>query len=234
LLGVLAAVVAVYASGLDKQLTRENLLLHLETYRSIVAENEALAVLVFFLVYVTLTALSVPVGAWLSLLAGALFGRWLGTGVVIFAATLGATMAFLATRYLFAVVVQRLFNQRLAALNANIEREGAYYLFTMRLIPAIPFWLINLGMGLTSMRVLTFAGISLVGMLPGTFLYVNAGVELANIRSLRDIASLPVIGSLVALGLLPLLLRKILQWRGPRPTAPDAGPMNTDSANLQQ
>lgn len=206
---VAAGVVAYYATGLNERLNGQTLRENLDTYRSQVAANEALAVVVFFAVYVLVAATSLPVAVWLSLLAGALFGRWLGTAVVIVAATSGATLAFLSSRYLFRGFVQRKFGGRLAALNAGVERDGAYYLFTMRLIPAIPFWLTNLGMGLTPMRVSTFAAVSFVGMLPGTFLYVNAGTELANISSPRDVISLPVLGSLVLLGLLPLVLKKV-------------------------
>jgi uncharacterized membrane protein YdjX (TVP38/TMEM64 family) len=214
--GFVAAVAIFYAAGLNERLSRDNLLSQLDAYRAVVADNPAIALLVFFAVYVSVTALSLPVAAWLSLLAGALFGRWAGTAVVILAATLGATLAFLATRYLFREFVLRRFGGRLAALNAGIEREGAYYLFTLRLIPLFPFWLINVGMGLTSIRATTFAWVSLLGMLPGTFLYVNAGTELANIRSPRDVVSLPVLGSLGLLGLFPLVLRKLIADRNRR------------------
>jgi uncharacterized membrane protein YdjX (TVP38/TMEM64 family) len=210
--GVAAAVAAFYATGLREGLTRDELLRHLGEYRSKVAENPGLSLLIFFAAYVAVTALSLPVAAWLSLLAGALFGRWLGTGVVILAATLGATLAFLSSRYLIGDYLQRRFAGPLAAFNRGVEREGAYYLFTLRLIPAFPFWLINLGMGLTPMRVLTFAAVSLVAMLPGTFLYVNAGTALASIESPRDVVSLPVLGSLALLGVLPLVLRKVVTY----------------------
>jgi uncharacterized membrane protein YdjX (TVP38/TMEM64 family) len=210
--GIAAALAGFYASGLKERLSREELVGHLDAYRARVDDNLALSLLVFFAVYVVVTALSLPVAAWLSMLAGALFGRWLGTGVVIVAATCGATLAFLSSRYLFRGWVQRRFGGRLAALNAGIEREGAYYLFTLRLIPLFPFWLINLGMGLTPMRVGTFAAVSLVGMLPGTFLYVNAGTALASVRSPRDVLSLPVLGSFALLGVLPLVLRKTLPY----------------------
>ena len=123
--------------------------------------------------------------------------------------------------------MQSRFGDRLAALDAGIEREGAYYLFTLRLIPAVPFWLINLGMGLTPMPALTFAAVSFVGMLPGTFLYVNAGTELARISSPKDVVSLPVLLSLAMLGLLPLLTRKLLSARSSRSGSKDShSPLN--------
>ncbi len=217
LLAALAtAVAAFYAAGLGDPERWKELPRHLDAYRSRVAENPGLALLVFFAVYVAVAALSLPVAAWLSLLAGALFGRWVGTAVVILAATLGATLALLASRYLFRGFVQRRFGGRLAGLNAGIERDGAYYLFTLRLIPVFPFWLINLGMGLTPMPAATFALVSLVGMLPGTFLYVNAGTELAKVGSPRDIVSAPVLASLALVGLLPLVIRKVVTYRGRR------------------
>ncbi len=210
--GIAAALAAFYASGLKERLSGEELLGHLDAYRARVDANPVPAVLVFFGVYVAVTALSLPVAAWLSMLAGALFGLWLGSGVVLLAATLGATLAFLGSRYLLRGWVQRRFGGRLAALNAGVEREGAYYLFTLRLIPLFPFWLINLGMGLTPMRAGTFAAVSLVGMLPGTVLYVYTGRALGSIRSPRDVLSLPVLGSFALLGVLPLVLRKALPY----------------------
>jgi uncharacterized membrane protein YdjX (TVP38/TMEM64 family) len=215
LAAVAAAVVAYYASGLNGRFSVAELRQLFDDYRARVAENPWSSVLIYFAIYVCVAAFSLPIAVWLSLLAGALFGRWLGTGVVIVAATAGATLAFVASRYLFRGLVQRRFGHRLAVINAGIERDGAYYLFTLRLIPAVPFWLINLGMGLTPMRVGTFAGVSFVGMLPGTFLYVNAGTELARINSPRDVLSLPVVASLALLGILPLILRKLLSHRKP-------------------
>src|SRR5262249_40037385 len=160
----------------------------------------------FFVVYVTGTGLSLPVAVWLSLLAGYLFGRWLGTSVVILAATCGATLAFLSSRYLFRDAVQRRFGTRLRVINEGVMRDGAFYLFALRLVPVVPFFLINLGMGLTTMRVWTFAWVSLVGMLPGTFTYVNAGGALRDLQKPSDILSGNVVLALALLGLLPLLL----------------------------
>jgi hypothetical protein len=119
----------------------------------------------------------------------------------------------LCSRYLFRDFVQRRFGQRLQALNEGVERDGAYYLFTLRLVPLFPFFLINLGMGLTRMRVWTFFWVSLLGMLPGTFLYVNAGRELARIDSPSDVLSWPLLVSLALLGIVPLVFRKLVQWK---------------------
>jgi uncharacterized membrane protein YdjX (TVP38/TMEM64 family) len=180
-------------------------------------EGPLQAASVFFLVYTAVTALSLPVATVLGLVAGALFGRTLGTLLVSGASTIGATIAFLISRYLLHDWVQDRYANRLLATNEGIERDGAFYLFLLRLTPVVPFFLINLGMGLTPMRARTFALTSWLGMLPGTFLYVNAGTTLATIESPRDVFSPAVVVSLAALGLVPLVLRKLIQWRvGPR------------------
>ncbi len=147
---------------------------------------------------------------WLSLLAGALFGRWVGTAVVSVAATVGATVAMLAGRYVLQDWVQRRFGRRLAAVNRGVERDGAYYLLTLRLIPAVPYWLVNLGMGLTPIRVRTYVAASWVGMLPATFVYVNAGTELGRIESPRDVLSPGVLGALLLLACVPLAAKLLV------------------------
>jgi uncharacterized membrane protein YdjX (TVP38/TMEM64 family) len=168
---------------------------------------------VFFLVYSAVTALSLPVATVLGLVAGALFGRVLGTVLVSGASTVGATIAFLISRYLLRDWVQSRYADRLRVINEGIERDGPFYLFMLRLTPVVPFFLINLGMGLTPMRVLTFAVTSWLGMLPGTFLYVNAGTALATIESPGDVLSPTVVASLAALGFAPFLLRELWRWR---------------------
>ncbi|MFO0928306.1 MAG: TVP38/TMEM64 family protein, partial [Gemmataceae bacterium] len=174
------------------------------------AQTEAaplLAVTVFFAVYVAVTALSLPVSTVLGLLAGALFGRWLGTAVVSAASTLGATLAFLISRYLLRDWVRARFGTRLAVVERGVERDGAFFLFTLRLVPVFPFFLVNATMGLTAMPAGTFAAVSWAGMLLGTFLYVNAGTALAEMESPRDALSPAVVGSLALLGLAPLVVR---------------------------
>jgi uncharacterized membrane protein YdjX (TVP38/TMEM64 family) len=201
-----------YALGLHRYVSREYLHAHLDAMREETRRHLLLALLVFALVYVAVTALSLPVATALGLAAGALFGRWLGTGVVSLAATLGATLAFLGSRYLFRDWVQRRFGSRLGALNRGVEQDGAYCLLTLRLVPVFPFFLVNLGMGLTPLRARTFAWVSLLGMLPGTFLYVNAGAELGRIDSARAVLSPGVLISLALLGLVPLALRLLTRW----------------------
>tara|TARA_R110002094_G_scaffold13775_11_gene24468 strand:- start:496 stop:2745 length:2250 start_codon:yes stop_codon:yes gene_type:complete len=180
----------------------------------------------FFAVYVAVAALSLPGAAILTLAAGALFGLVWGTLLASFASSLGALLAFLASRYLLRDSIQARFGQRLKAFNEGIAKEGAFYLFTLRLVPAVPFFVINLLMGLTPIRALTFYGVSQVGMLIGTLVYVNAGTQLAQLQSLTGILSLPLMLSLVLLGLFPLLAKKLLgivqrrrvyaRWQRPR------------------
>ena len=182
----------------------------------------------YFAVYVAATALSVPGATVITLAGGALFGLWWGVLIVSFASTLGATLAFLASRFLLRDAVQARFGQRLAEIERGIERDGAFYLLSLRLIPVVPFFLINLLMGLTRMRAGTFYAVSQIGMLPGTLVYVNAGTQLATIGSLRDVLSPALLGSLVLLGVFPWLARwgmgllrrqRVLSpWADQRPT----------------
>ncbi|WP_415753955.1 FAD-dependent oxidoreductase [Pseudomonas leptonychotis] len=169
-----------------------------------------LAAGVFFLVYVAVTALSLPGAALMTLLAGALFGLLEGFVLVSFASTAGATLAMLSSRFLLRDWVQARFGQRLAKIDAGIEREGPFYLFALRLVPAFPFFLINLAMGLTRLPVRTYWWVSQLGMLPGTLVFVNAGRELGQLESLSGILSPGLLGAFVLLGVFPLIARKLL------------------------
>jgi len=169
-----------------------------------------LAGLVFFTGYVAVAALSLPGAAVMTLAAGALFGLGWGTLIVSFASSIGATLAFLAARWLLGGWVQSRFGDRLAALNAGIAKEGGFYLFTLRLVPVLPFFVINLAMGVTTLRTWTFYWVSQLGMLAGTLVYVNAGTQLARIESLSGIVSPGVLGSLVLLGVFPLVAKKVI------------------------
>ena len=213
LAALVLAVVAFYALGLEEYFSWESVRANLQEWKAAVQNNLPLALAVFFLVYVAVTALSLPAAGILSLVAGALFGRWLGTLVVSLASTLGATLAFLSSRYILRDWVERRFGRRLEPLHRGIERDGAYYLFTLRLVPLFPFFLINLGMGLTRMRVSTYALVSMLGMLPGTFLFAFAGEALGRMESPADLVSPEVVLALALLGVMPLLIRKIVQRR---------------------
>ncbi len=164
----------------------------------------------FFLVYVAVTAASIPGATLLTLAAGAIFGLGWGALIVSFAASIGATLAFLASRFLFRDAIQSRFGARLAAINAGVAREGAFYLFALRLVPVFPFFVINLLMGLSSMRTVTYYWVSQLGMLAGTLVYVNAGTQLAQIDSLRGLASPALLGSFALLGVFPLIAKKIV------------------------
>ena len=210
----LALIAGFFASGLHRYVGWDYLRENLDQLQDCVNTHLPLAILIFFLIYVAVTALSLPVATSLSLVAGAVFGRWLGTGVVLVAATAGATLAFLSSRFVLRDFVERRFGQRLEAVQRGVERDGAVYLLTLRLVPLFPFFLINLGMGLTRIRASTFALVSMVGMLPGTFLYVNAGAELGQIAKPSDVLSPTLLLSFTLLGLLPLLLKFVLRRAG--------------------
>jgi pyruvate/2-oxoglutarate dehydrogenase complex dihydrolipoamide dehydrogenase (E3) component/uncharacterized membrane protein YdjX (TVP38/TMEM64 family) len=164
----------------------------------------------FFGVYVLVTALSLPGAVIMTLAAGAIFGLATGTVLVSFASSLGATLAFLTSRYVLRDSVQARFGARLADINKGVEKEGAFYLFTLRLVPLVPFFVINLLMGLTRMKAGVFYVVSQLGMLAGTVVYVNAGTQLARIESLRGILSPALLGSFVLLGVFPLVAKKII------------------------
>ena len=172
----------------------------------------------YFLLYVIITGLSLPGAAILTLAAGAIFGVLWGTIVVSFASTIGATLAFLFSRYLFREAIQGRFADKLTAINRGMDEEGAFYLFTLRLVPIFPFFIINLVMGLTTIRVLTFFLVSQVGMLAGTIVYVNAGTQIAKIEQLKDILSLELILSFALLGIFPLLAKKTVDYLKKRRT----------------
>jgi pyruvate/2-oxoglutarate dehydrogenase complex dihydrolipoamide dehydrogenase (E3) component/uncharacterized membrane protein YdjX (TVP38/TMEM64 family) len=165
---------------------------------------------IYFGIYVLVTALSLPGAAVMTLAGGAIFGLLWGTVIVSFASTIGATLAFLVSRYLLRDMVQSRFGDKLKAVNAGIEKDGAFYLFTLRLVPVFPFFVINLVMGLSPLATRTFYWVSQLGMLAGTIVYVNAGTQLARIESLDGILSPGLIASFTLLGLFPLITRKVV------------------------
>jgi uncharacterized membrane protein YdjX (TVP38/TMEM64 family) len=201
------AVAAFYLLDLQRYLAWDYLRAHREEMQAWVRQHPIQAVLAYMLVYTAVTALSLPAAAALSLLGGALFDFWVGVVAANLASTLGASLAFLSTRYLFRDFVQRRLGARLEPIQRGIDRDGAYYLFTMRLLPVLPFFLINAAMGLTRMRLGTFWWVSQLGMLPLCLVYINAGRQLGTLESPRDVLSPVVILSLVLPGVVPLLLR---------------------------
>ena len=209
-LALIAAIAAFFLLDLGQYLTLDTLKARQADLATLLDERPLLLVGGFFLFYVAVTALSLPGAAIMTLAAGAIFGLLLGTIIVSFASSIGAGLAFLTSRYLLRDWVQARFGRRVEAIDRGIEKDGAFYLLTLRLIPAFPFFLINLAMGLTRMRLLTFYLVSQVGMLLGTIVYVNAGTQLARIRSMSDIVSPALIGSFVLLGLFPLIAKFML------------------------
>ncbi len=154
----------------------------------------------YMLIYVTVTALSLPGAAVMTLAGGSLFGLLTGTVVISFASTIGATLAFLLSRFVLKDWVQKRYKDKLRTINQGIEKDGAFYLFTLRLVPVFPFFIINLVMGLTPIRTSRFYLVSQMGMLPGTLVYVNAGTQLAQINSLKGILSPGLLLSFALLG----------------------------------
>lgn len=208
---LLGAAIAYYSFDLGRYLSLEYFKSQqavIETWR---AAQPAKAALLFFLAYVAVTGLSLPGAAAMTLAGGAVFGLLWGVVLVSFASTAGATLAFLAARFLLRDWVQQRFGERLRAINEGIAREGGFYLFTLRLVPVFPFFVINLLMGLTAIRTLTFYWVSQVGMLLGTIVYVNAGTQLAQIESLSGILSPALVGSFALLGVFPLIAKKLTE-----------------------
>jgi pyruvate/2-oxoglutarate dehydrogenase complex dihydrolipoamide dehydrogenase (E3) component/uncharacterized membrane protein YdjX (TVP38/TMEM64 family) len=225
LLLIAAAVVVFFGAGGQRYFSFESIKAQQAALQACYAAHPVWTVLGFFVLYVAIAGLSVPGATLLTLLAGALFGLLWGTVIVSFASSLGATLALLASRFVLRDWVQDSFSRQLQGINRGIEREGAFYLFTLRLIPAVPFFVVNLAMGLTPIRAWTFYWVSQLGMLAGTVVYVNAGTQLAGIESLRGIVSWQLIGAFVLLGIFPFLAKRALdayrarkvyaRWRKP-------------------
>ncbi len=209
-IALLGAVVAFFALGLQHELSLAALKTRQHDLDAFRQAHPVWLAAGFFLVYVAFTALSLPAATLLTLGAGAVFGLIEGTVLVSFASSIGATLAFLASRFVLRDTVQQRFGKRLATINEGVQREGGFYLFTLRLVPVFPFFVVNLVMGLTTLPIRTFYWVSQLGMLAATVAYVNAGTQLASLDSLSGILSLRIIGSFVLLGVLPLLARWIV------------------------
>ncbi len=209
----IAAIAILYAIWLHRYLDWDYLRAHVEAWRRQAREHLLLTALVYCGAYITLTALSMPVAGGMTLLAGALFDRWLGILLASLSSTTGGTLGFLASRYLFQDWVRLRFGDKLRMIDEGVRRDGAFYLFSLRLTPVVPFFVINFCMGLTPMRVGTFVLTSWLGMLLPGALWVNAGTELASIQRPRDALSPEVLISLAILGVLPLVLRLLLRMR---------------------
>jgi len=213
LIAFFTIVVALFfVLDLQKYLTLEYLKYSKAFFISSYENNPILVLGSYFLFYIVITAFSLPGAVWMTLGGGAFFGLFAGTVIVSFASSIGATLAMLISRFLLRDWVQSRFEKQMQIINAGINKDGGFYLFTLRLVPAVPFFVINLGIGLTPLRAGTFYWVSQLGMLPGTLVYINAGSELGKIHSLGEILSPTLIASFVLLGIFPLLVKKMLAF----------------------
>ena len=225
LAAIAVAIGAFFAFGGHRYLTFENVKAQQAALQQTFEAHPWRTALAYFAAYVAVTGLSLPGAAVMTLVGGAVFGLLWGTVIVSFASSIGATLAFLASRFLLRDWVQARFGRQFRALNEGFAKEGGFYLFTLRLIPAVPFFAINLAMGLASIRAWTFYWVSQLGMLAGTVVYVNAGTQLAQIDSPRGILSPGIIGAFLLLGFFPLIAAKTIdavkarrvyaRWRRP-------------------
>ncbi len=209
---LLGSACVFYFSGTAEMLNLSNLQQQQTHWQTLYTQQKSLFVISFFIAYVIMTALSMPAASLLTLLAGALFGFSLGLTVVSFASTLGATLAFWLARFLFADTLQARFKQQLPKFHDNFSKEGAFYLFALRLVPVFPFFMVNALMGLSPIRSWTYYWVSQLGMLPGTIVFVYAGTELAKIKQLSDISSPSLWVAFAILGLLPLISKKCVEY----------------------
>jgi len=209
-IAVVGLISTFFVLDLDELLTLANLQAQQQQLAAYVDANLTVAIAIYFAAYVAVAALNIPLAAGATLVAGALFGVVIGTVVVSFASTLGATLAFLVSRFLFRDAIERRFARAVERINAGVSKDGAFYLLTLRLVPLFPFFIINMVMGLTRLRTTTYAWVSQLGMLPVTLIYVNAGTQLGQIGSVGDILSPALLGSLLLLGIFPLLAKRIM------------------------
>ncbi|AAO10521.1 MULTISPECIES: TVP38/TMEM64 family protein [Vibrio] len=207
---LLIATIILLAVNFSQYLTLDNAKAQQLALNSFIEENFLFASISYFVIYVGLTAFSVPGATVVTLLGAALFGFWYSLLLVSFASTIGATIAFLSSRYLLKDWVQARFGDKLSAINQGVEKDGAFYLFSLRLIPVFPFFLINLLMGLTPISIGRYYLTSQIGMLPGTAVYLNAGTQLADINSLSGILSPTVLASFALLGVFPIAVKWIM------------------------
>lgn len=204
-----ATVAAFFYYDLDRYLTFDSLKTQRNTLAGLVQSHPVGTMSVFFAIYVAMAALSIPGAGVLTLAGGALFGLTTGTILVSFSSSIGALLAFWGARFMFRDVVLRKFGARLKSIEQGVEKDGAFYLLTLRLVPAVPFFVVNLLMGLTNIKSRTYYGFSQIGMLPGTLAYVYAGTQIARIDSVGDIVSPGLIAAFAVIGIMPIALRKI-------------------------
>jgi uncharacterized membrane protein YdjX (TVP38/TMEM64 family) len=209
LIPVAALGIAFFALDLHRHLSLDAFQAGADTFEGWYTQSPWLVVAGYFGLFLVVT-LVLPVAALMAAVAGAVFGFWKGALVASFAAALAATLGFLLSRFLLHDAVQRYLGERLTAVNAGVARDGAFYLFSLRLVPGVPFFAVNLILGLTPMRTWTFYWVTQIGMLPGLLVYVAAGMELAEVYSMGEILSPGLIAALLLLAAFPFLARAAL------------------------
>ena len=213
-LGLLIALVLAIAAIIwwlpENFLTLDNLKARQSDIEQFRQSNPLISVLIYCGIYVLFTALSIPGAAILTLAGGAIFGLFYGTIWVSISSTIGATLAFLLSRYFFKDAVKQKFGDKITTIEENFKKDGAFYLFSLRLVPVFPFFVINILMGMTPIKTAAYAMVSWAGMLPATIVYVNAGTQLSKLESLSGILSPPIIFSFVLLAAFPFIARKLL------------------------
>lgn len=209
---IAALIAAFFIFDLQQYFSLEYLKQQKSVLAEFYAQNPIVVSILFFLIYVAFTALALPAAAILTLAGGAIFGFWHGLILVSFASTIGATIAFLLTRFLFGEAIEKKFGDKLETINQGIENEGAFYVFGLRLVPLFPFFMVNSLLALTKLKTVTFYWASQLGMLIGTAVFVNAGTQLAQISSTSDILSPKLLLSFVLLGVFPILAKYTLNW----------------------
>ncbi len=210
LIAILLVVFAFKLFNLGQYLNLTYLKESQDAFGAFYNEHKVITIVSYMLIYITATALSLPGAVILTLAGGAIFGLVSGSIIISFSSSIGATLACAVSRYLLRDWVQNKFGDKLQKINTGMEQEGGFYLFTLRLVPVFPFFIINLVMGLTTIRLKTFYWVSQLGMLPATIVYVNAGKELGKINSLSGILSPGLIISFVLLGVFPIIAKKII------------------------
>ena len=209
---IMLAIIAFFFYDIQQYATLDYIKAKQQNIFEYYKQNVFFVLVLFIFLYVLVTALSLPVATFLTLLGGALFGFSTGLIIVSFASTIGATLAFLMARFLAQNYVQKYYKKQLSKINKKFKSEGAFYLFALRLVPVFPFFIINVVMGLMTIKTWTFYWVSQLGMLPGTIVYVYAGTQLAQIETFSDITTPSMLIAFALLGLFPLIAKNFVQF----------------------
>ena len=207
----LTSFLSILIFDLDQLLSFENIKKSQNSLQSLINENYLFYYVIFFIVYILITTFALPFAAIKTIIAGALFGLIPGVLLTSFASSIGSTLCFLMSRFVLRNYVENKYRKYLEKVNSGIIKDGIFYLFFLRLSPIFPFFIINLIFGLTKMKATTFYIVSQIGMLIGTVVFVNAGVQLAKINSINDILSFEIIISFMLIGLVPFIIKKIVE-----------------------